>query len=550
MPRVSRFLDPDAALAWSAAICVSIAGVLWLGPWLARVDLFSQDATQHVYWLYRYADPQLFPGDLSIGYFSATSSAPWGYRALYSVIVPWLDALKAAEWLSAPLLAWSALLAWRLGQAVDSADRPLMGLLAVVVMLVLLPRVDLLPPMAFQRSFALPLTLLSVWALVSRRYAWVGVSWVAAALVYPIVVPVLGLTAGVVFLLDLVRERRMPPWWVWNGLLGAAAIVIILMQGGDAPGIGPMVTFQQAQAMPEFGPGGRQVLFGTGFSANWFGHHRTGLGWSPWLVLALIASVAIAAGFGRLRTIPIAVWSIGFVGVVLWFIARLVMFNLYLPNRHSRWSLAAFALVVLAVATYSLLAGAGRRTIDAKMPVRPGTKRAVAIGAPLVVAVALLPAAAAAWRLPVDHDLERAYDYLSVLPKDTLVAAHPDIADDIPLRTRRPVLASSEASVAFMSGYYARLKPRLEASLRATYASSWADFDRNLRPYGVDVVLTGPPVWVAGDYYRPFDQLVRPLREAGKANGFVLQAPPAERVLFQSGGWYVVQVFPAGGPHE
>ena len=175
---------------------------------------------------------------------------------------------------------------------------------------VLLPINDLLPPMGFQRTFALPITLLCLWALVARRYAWVGVSWVAAALFYPIVIPVLGIASGIVFLRDVLQERRLPPWWQWNAALGAIAIALVLFGSGTPEGVGPMVTHAQALAMEEFGPSGRQDLFGTGSVGSYFWHHRTGLGWSRKMLLTMALAVGIAFALGRRRLIPSAAWTL------------------------------------------------------------------------------------------------------------------------------------------------------------------------------------------------------------------------------------------------
>ena len=529
------------ALNISAVVCVATAIVLWAGPNLMRVDLFDGDATQHVFWLYRYADPELFPGDPSVEYFASLSVAPWGYRAIYALIAPLGDVLFAAEAVSVLLLIAAALLAWLLGTAMVTGAPPLAGLLALTAMLALLPGNDLLPPMGFQRTFALPITLLCLWALVARRYAWVGVSWIAAALFYPVLIPVLGLAAVIVFLVDLVRERRMPRLWPWNAAMGIAALAIAILGSGTPEGLGPMVSYEQARHMPEFGPEGRQSLFGTSWVGYWFRHHRTGLGWSPWAVLSIAVAVLGTVALGRRRLIPLPAWILAATGLLLWLLARQLLFLLYLPNRHSRYSLAAFAIVAFAAAAYAVIQALASRP----HPRPTGINRlswAAAIVAPLVVTAQLLPSAVRAWERPVDPDLERAYAFIATLPPDTLVAAHPDLADPIPLRTRRSVLASTEESIAFMQGYYAHMRPRLEASLRAAYATSWSELDAALDAFDVDVMLTAPVVWTKSGYYAPFDTLVQQLREAGKQRGFVLQDPPQERILFRSGDVYVVRV--------
>ena len=103
--------------------------------------------------------------------------------------------------------------------------------------------------------------------------------------------------------------------------------------------------------------------------------------------------------------------------------------------------------------------------------------------------------------------------------------------------------------MAWMEGYYKVMKPRVEASLRAAYATRIEDVDAQLEPLGVDVMLTGPAVWAKSGYFAPFDGLVHDLRERGRRDGFVLQHPPVDRILFRSGDYYVIRVgnCPTGG---
>jgi hypothetical protein len=96
--------------------------------------------------------------------------------------------------------------------------------------------------------------------------------------------------------------------------------------------------------------------------------------------------------------------------------------------------------------------------------------------------------------------------------------------------------------MAWMKGYYAQMKPRVEASLRAAYATRIEEVDAALAPYGVDVMLTGPSVWEERGYFAPFDELVRSLLAQGARHGFVLKSPPADRILFKSGEYFVVRV--------
>lgn len=546
--------QPAAAYyRWAALACGVLGVLLWVGVYLPRPDLFYDDAAQHTFWLYRYADPRLFPHDPAADYFGSLAVASWGYRGLYAVLAPLLDIVLAAKLVAFVLLAISLWLTWRVAVALrDDADRELRGLLAVAALLLLLPSTatDLFSPMGFQRTFALPITLLCVWALLARRhYGWVGVSWLLAAVIYPVILPVLGVTAALVFLIDLVRDRRLPPYWIANGVLGLLAIGLTLKSTAPPPGIAPTVTFAQAMAMPEFLPGGRLPLYAPArLVPNWFRDHHTGLGYSPYVVLAMFGAIGVLAWRRALRVLPVPVWALAAAGFGLWLLARLTMFALYLPNRHARTSLGVFAALVFAAALVALW----QRVRDGE-PGGPHAARGrigavlLAFAAPVAVAATLWPHAVQVAGTPVNADLERVYAYLGSLPVDTLVVAHPDLADLVPVRAKRSVLASTEESIPFHLGYYERLRPRIVASLRAAYATSWGDLEAVLKPYGASVVLTGPPVWAEQSYYPPFDGLVRQLRASGAARGFVLEHPPADRILFRSGEYCVVRV-PAEGP--
>jgi hypothetical protein len=528
----------SSGLRLSALACVLAAAALFYGPHLARVDLFYDDAAHHIFWLYRFTDANLFPNDLSVAYFQ--TSAPWGYRALYAAVAQVADVLQASEWIALALFLGSAWLVWQIALAATDTRRELYGLFAVLILVAFLPlstQRDFLPATGFQRTFALPLLLLTLWGLATRTYAAVGVSWLGAALFYPVVLPVQGLGAAIVFAREFLSTRRMPPRWKFNAALGVTALGVAAFSMPVPPEIGPALTYEQAMQTAEFGPGGRLDIYHAG-GTSFLRDYSTGLGWSPRLSLLMAAGLAAAWGFGRRKSIPFAAWSMVAVGVGLWAAMRLfpeeLMFGLYLPNRHSRWAIGIFGIFAIAAGAVACLeraSGSGRRI-----------ERWAVIGAPLIAVATLLPYGLRLWNWPVDTHLEDAYAFIATLPETTLVAAHPDLADFVPVRARRSVLTSTETSMAWMQGYYAQMKPRVEASLRAAYATRIEDLDAALAPFGVDVFLSGPQVWNKTEYFRPFDTLVASLHEKGAHEGFVLEDPPPDRILFKSGDYYVVRV--------
>jgi hypothetical protein len=316
-----------------------------------------------------------------------------------------------------------------------------------------------------------------------------------------------------------------------------------------AGALGPAFTFSEAIGMQEFGPNGRlQLHLSHAFLADLVRYHTMGLGTSPYFLIALTAAVAFVRWRGGSRLIPFAAWAMLGTGIALWALLRLfpaqLMFGLYFPNRHSRWAIAAFAIVAFAAAAYTgleLVVGWVRNRGERIS----GAASAWALSSCAVVAIGALlwPQANEDVMKPVDRDLENVYAFISRLPKDTLVAAHPTLADGIPLRTRRSVLTSTETSMPWLRGYYAIVKPRVEASLRAAYATDVSEVDLQLAPYGVDVFVTGPMVWNETEYLEPYDhEFFQDLLARGRDKGFALREPPPNRVLYRSGDYYVLSV--------
>lgn len=542
IPHPARTDDYERFLWMVCVLVAAIVALLLLGPDLFRFERYEDDAAQHLFWMYRFIDPSLFPGDITAEYFSTGSNAPIGYTAFYALITRFFDPLAAAEWLAVGLLAVSMFLLTAIVK-VMVPERPVVAaLIALSVFAVAVSQLELMPTAALQRSVALPLILLMLWALMSRRYLWVGWTWLAAAVTYPVIVPVMGLVAGICFLRDLLVDRKLPSAWFINGLLGMISLIVIFLGAGDTSHFGPSTTIAEALQMPEFSPGGREELFGRGWGKEvvWLTNHRTGLGLSAAMLFCTGAALSVLVVTGTWKKLPFPVIVLALTGGVLWLVARYMLFDLYLPNRHSRWAVNIASILVITLAVVTLLA----KVANTGLARRLQRSKAVMLGVACIVvtAASLGPGALARWTAPVDQDLERAYEYLAGMPKDTLIAGHPDVVDFVPLRTRRSVLVSSEVSTAFKLGYYRILKPRLEASLRATYATSWSDFDAALAPYGVDVFLVHRSVLQNPIYLKAFATLVRRLVTRGQRDGFITESPPAERVIFRSGDVLILSV--------
>ena len=75
--------SPRARAVWlSLALLIAASyGAMALLPAFSNEYLVQDDARQHVVWMQRFVDPELFPNDLISDYYQ--SVAPYGYSTLY-----------------------------------------------------------------------------------------------------------------------------------------------------------------------------------------------------------------------------------------------------------------------------------------------------------------------------------------------------------------------------------------------------------------------------------------------------------------------------------
>lgn len=534
------------AFGWIACLA-SIVAVREFLPALLRVDLHDEDFAHHIWWTYRWIDPALFPHDLAREFFSQPILAPYGYQFLFRLFVPIVDPQQLAEALPFLLVLAGTILAFLIGQRAGH------GLLGGVVgaTFFILAELRFLHA-GLPRSFATPILLFGMWALLARRQAALGCALLLAVLFYPPVAANLGLCAAIVLALHAWQERKLPEQWLVLVGLGCLALAILgfaYLRPFPAE-LGRTVTFAEAYAMPEFWPGGRSHFFNPDPWHFYFAK-RNGLGIDPWVALLL---VGVLGATWRLLpgSISREAWILAGVSIGLFIAAHLTLFVLHYPNRYTLYALPVCGLLVLAGAIPALVAKLRSYRYGDRLLTFFG-KQTVIVTIGCLVLFAFGTEATlklvSVLRTPPNQALEAMYRFLETLPKDTLIASHPNDADNIPLRSRRSVLASMETSLPLYVGYYRSMAQRLDAVLTAFHATDLATVDRLHERYGVDVFVVNQRRYAPGKslYFQPFYAATQEQWVRGNREGFVLLDPPPERILFQRGEFSVVRVGPGNG---
>jgi len=389
--------------------------------------------------------------------------------------------------------------------------------------------------------------LFGMLARMARRLGWWGVAFLAAGLFYPPSLVPPAMCAIVTLGWDLLKTRKLPRGWLILGVLSVISVGMLLaFMKGLPPEFGPITPPEVARTLPEFQPHGRAEFFNVGWKHFIFESPLSGFGEPMQNVVgfgaAIVLSVLIFGNF-----LPREGWLLLFGSLLSFIAAHLLLFHMHVPNRHVQYPLVVFRLIWLAALMKPII-GKAKAFID-RRPALVGLQTPV-IAIVLFVALAIIGTSAMKrmtkeLHARPDRDMENALAFIRALPKDTLVAAHPYDGDKVPLRTQHSVLAMWETYHPYWVGYYHYIQPRVEAEVKAFYASDWAEVQALHDKFGVNVFLvdadrywSNNSIWFCQPYT---DDNVKRV-EIGREKGFALQNVSEDRILYRSGRVTVVRV--------
>jgi len=497
-----------------AVVCIAAAAA-GIAHWSAFVDpwVMNDDVRQHTYWMRRFVDSALFENDLIADY--ARNYQPWGWIALYRLAAPFVDPVEFGKWLPIPLFAAAALAVYEIARRLSTRFG---GAFAAALFIATPAYLDRFAG-GHPRGFGFPLLAAFLLTLVARRPVLSGITLVLQTLFYPLLFP---LCAGTWFLALCLeaRERRLWPDrrnLVISALavLAGAGVLIAKFELSADPRIGPIATRAELELMPEVHERGRYEVLPTESLLRLLARNvsdgvirleipwRTQLGGLHLLIEPTLVGIALCAlvyGVWRRREEFPQVLAAGFgASIVSFGVAELLLLRLFLPQRYLEYSVKLLALLVLAVAVGRAL----ERVSNARL------RRGLQIGG---LALVMLHAGA------IDEaglsDLSEGSAVLlalAELPKDTLVAAHPSFADNVPTFAKRSVFLDYEHSHPWYPIYWATLRQRTWDFFELYYAENRATVARMCERTGIDVVVVDHRHFTSEGrpYFEPFGSVLR-----------------------------------------
>jgi hypothetical protein len=440
----------------------------------------QDDARQHVFWLQRLNDAELFPNDLIANYFS--SVAPIGYKFLY-----WLANLFGLD----PFL-FNKILPVFIGTGssiymflvtVEIFPVPFAGFLSSLLLnqnLWLINDVVSGTPRAFFYIFFLGF----IYYLLRQQLLFCLLFIVLQGGFYPQAVLI---SAGIA-LLKLITNKQK---WYFYLICLTLAIAILAIYKLQTSEFDRVMTLEIARQLPEFYPGGRSSFFSNRWWDFWLVGERSGFFPYEWEYV-LLSSFGLLLPFiiihpERFKLAKYINYRVEIIGQILlvsfclFCLAHLFLFKLHLPSRYSQhtWRIA-IALTNGIVLTIFLKWLSDRVDKNKK-----NLQRLIVAVAILVI---LLPTYIVQNSYPyrfsyATGEAPELYQFLQQQPKDSLIATLSKEGDFIPSLAQRSVLTSREYSIPYHWDYYRQIRQRTKDLIQAQYSDSQADITQFVQKY-------------------------------------------------------------------
>lgn len=474
-------------------VYAAVYGAIALHEAFSHPYIVSDDARQHIFWMRRFNDPELFPNDLIADYFQ--SVAPEGYATVYRLgAMLGLDPLLLGKLL--PFALGLVVTGYGFHLCLQLLPVPMAGFLATALFNQnLWMRDDLASGTA--RAFLNPIFVAFLYYLLRRSLFPALAAIALTGLFYPQYVLV---SAGLLGLQSLRWEKgrlgltcnRRDLTMSLTGL--ALAFCVLLPYALQVSEFDPVISASEAKTLPEFLPGGRVRFFYDDFGRFWLSGGRSGIQPAldpPLLCVGLLLPLLwrfpsrfplVARVSKDIRVLPrLIVVSLG-----LFFAAHALLFQLHLPSRYTQHSLRVVMALAASVALTVML--------DAILKWAKGRSRQWFAGAATIALFAYL------FGYPTTlHDFPKTnyivgespalYRYFAQQPKDSLIASISPEADNLPTFARRSILVGREYAIPYHLGYYRPFRQRLSDLIRAQYTSESGDLRRFVQEYNIDLWL-------------------------------------------------------------
>lgn len=533
----------------------TIYGLLGLKLAFSSEYVVQDDARQHVFWMRRFLDPELFPHDLLADYFQ--SVAPFGYTSFYRFFANMgVDPMLVNKFL--PIFLGLITTGFAFGICLQMLPIPMAGFLSTLLLnQYLWLRDDLVSGTAV--AFVYPLFTAFLYYLLRRKLILVCVAIALLGLFYPQCVFI---CAGIL-LLQLLHWRRGRLFITQNrrdyvfcatGLI--VALLVISIYAIKSSGYGPVITAAAARKLPEFQLTGLSQFFVNIPQHYWFTGQRSGIMPKFGTLLPIVATLLLIVMplrrslFPLLRQITpkiVLLVQVTLVSLAMFFIAHAFLFKLHLPTRYTEHSLRIVTALAGGIAITILL--------DALLhwaeKVRQYRQKWLILSFTTFLLTTIIISPVFLDKFPkTDYVVGKfppLYEFFAQQPKDILIASLTEEATNIPSFSQRSILVGGAGfPVPYHQGYYTQIRQRTNDLINAQYSPDLKQVQQFIQKYGVDFWLLEKTAWMP--QYISKSRWIRQYKAAAQAINTLQQGtrPAVEQVtnrctVFETGNFVVLQ---------
>ncbi|MEG5138781.1 MULTISPECIES: hypothetical protein [unclassified Microcoleus] len=475
----------------------AIYGLLGIQQAFSAEYVVQDDARQHVFWMMRFVDRELFPNDFIANYFQ--SVAPAGYSTLYKIAVTiGIHPLLLHKIL--PLFLGLISTYYCFGLCLEMLPVPLTGFIASLLLNQHIWMTDDLAS-ATPRAFIYPIFLGFLYYL-SRNSLLPCLGAIALiGLFYP---PYALVAAGILVLRLLSWENgrlhlsgdRTNYLFCTTGL--GIIFLVMLPYALDKSEFGPTYTAAEAKQMGVFAPDGRNAFFRPNPVDYWLTGRGSGM-FPKSLFTPVTHCVALLfplllfwrSAFPLASRITSKIWLLLqlFLGSSVMFLAaHATIFKLYQPGRYTAYSLRFIIVSISAIVLTLIIDGICNWALTTETKFHFKNLVVLITTAIILVAVVFYPCFVEKFPIVgyIEGKMPSLYSFFQQQPKDILIASIASEADNIPTFSQRSVLVAKEYSVPYQKGYYSRFRQRVSDLIRAQYTDDRAVLQNFINSYGID----------------------------------------------------------------
>jgi hypothetical protein len=492
----------------SLSLTISLLfGYLGLQEAFSQKYVIQDDARQHVFWMQRFVDPELFPNDLITNYFQ--SVAPAGYTTVY-----WIFAKIGVN----PILLHKLLptvlgfitTAYCFGVAIQILPVPFCGFLTSLLLNENLWMKDDLAS-ATPRAFLYPIFVAFLYYLLKRSWVPVYLSIVLLGLFYPHYVFI---SAGILILrlFPWQKDKKLQVWLpnfsapmpdFWFGIIGVTVSIFTLLPYAlEHSEFGPVISAAEAKTMLEFGHDGRSYFFIKNPFEFWLYAQRSGIlpvewSWLPYGLFPLLFIMGLFLPFvlknkekfplvKEVKSHIFVLIQLAVVSLFMFVVAHVVLFKLHLPSRYTQHGLRIFMALATGI-ILTILLDTLLRKVQHSLKGNLKDNVLIGLGTFLLLTTLIYPFFVESFPLMsyTKGREPKLYEFLQTQPKDINIASLSGEANKIPSFAQRSVLVSQQSAIPYHLGFYKQFRQRTLDLIQAQYTENFAELQSFIQKYNI-----------------------------------------------------------------